>query len=149
MLAVYGFFFFFQAEDGIRDKLVTGVQTCALPIYARERRRGGVHGARARGRQVRRQDGERRGGGGEPRRRRGGLHGERRHPHLHVRLRRGDDRERVDRGGDGEGELDGRRGVPHGERRHHARFAVEPLGRGAGGDGERGDLHGLPADGHR
>src|SRR2546425_5126011 len=24
-------FFFFQAEDGIRDKLVTGVQTCALP----------------------------------------------------------------------------------------------------------------------
>src|SRR2546425_6236509 len=26
-------FFFFQAEDGIRDKLVTGVQTCALPIY--------------------------------------------------------------------------------------------------------------------
>src|SRR2546425_9216075 len=26
------FFFFFQAEDGIRDKLLTGVQTCALPI---------------------------------------------------------------------------------------------------------------------
>src|SRR5205823_9302165 len=25
--------FFFQAEDGIRDKLVTGVQTCALPIW--------------------------------------------------------------------------------------------------------------------
>src|SRR5207247_7764454 len=25
---------FFQAEDGIRDPLVTGVQTCALPIYA-------------------------------------------------------------------------------------------------------------------
>src|SRR5205823_10792495 len=25
---------FFQAEDGIRDKLVTGVQTCALPIFA-------------------------------------------------------------------------------------------------------------------
>src|SRR2546425_3906893 len=29
-------FFFFQAEDGIRDKLVTGVQTCALPILRRE-----------------------------------------------------------------------------------------------------------------
>src|SRR2546423_2177559 len=29
---VFVFFFFFQAEDGIRDKLVTGVQTCALPI---------------------------------------------------------------------------------------------------------------------
>src|SRR2546423_3869484 len=26
-------FFFFQAEDGIRYKLVTGVQTCALPIF--------------------------------------------------------------------------------------------------------------------
>src|SRR5947208_12811491 len=29
------FFFFFQAEDGIRDDLVTGVQTCALPILRR------------------------------------------------------------------------------------------------------------------
>src|SRR5947208_15903144 len=28
------FFFFFQAEDGIRDDLVTGVQTCALPIFS-------------------------------------------------------------------------------------------------------------------
>src|SRR5256885_4832696 len=27
-------FFFFQAEDGIRDYKVTGVQTCALPIYS-------------------------------------------------------------------------------------------------------------------
>src|SRR5438876_11759032 len=27
------FFFFFQAEDGIRDGRVTGVQTCALPIF--------------------------------------------------------------------------------------------------------------------
>src|SRR5207248_5705148 len=26
-------FFFFQAEDGIRDRTVTGVQTCALPIF--------------------------------------------------------------------------------------------------------------------
>src|SRR5438270_9586083 len=32
------FFFFFQAEDGIRDLTVTGVQTCALPIS---------HGARS------------------------------------------------------------------------------------------------------
>src|SRR2546429_2754341 len=29
------FFFFFQAEDGIRDVAVTGVQTCALPILFR------------------------------------------------------------------------------------------------------------------
>src|SRR6266705_6079139 len=27
-------FFFFQAEDSIRDRTVTGVQTCALPIYS-------------------------------------------------------------------------------------------------------------------
>src|SRR5438094_2660119 len=31
-LLCYFFFFFFQAEDGIRDRTVTGVQTCALPI---------------------------------------------------------------------------------------------------------------------
>src|SRR2546430_13149856 len=31
---VCGIFFFFQAEDGIRDLTVTGVQTCALPISA-------------------------------------------------------------------------------------------------------------------
>src|SRR2546430_6374023 len=31
------FFFFFQAEDGIRDLTVTGVQTCALPIYVAPR----------------------------------------------------------------------------------------------------------------
>src|SRR5258708_16181063 len=33
ILFYYFFFFFFQAEDGIRDDLVTGVQTCALPIF--------------------------------------------------------------------------------------------------------------------
>src|SRR5690606_40578475 len=32
---LYCSFFFFQAEDGIRDFHVTGVQTCALPIYDR------------------------------------------------------------------------------------------------------------------
>src|SRR5699024_11789283 len=31
------FSFFFQAEDGIRDRNVTGVQTCALPIYHLEK----------------------------------------------------------------------------------------------------------------
>src|SRR2546425_9789238 len=34
-MVVGSLFFFFQAEDGIRDKLVTGVQTCALPICRR------------------------------------------------------------------------------------------------------------------
>src|SRR2546430_5193737 len=39
---LFWFFFFFQAEDGIRDLTVTGVQTCALPIwvfYGRNERR--------------------------------------------------------------------------------------------------------------
>src|SRR2546430_13262468 len=49
----YVLFFFFQAEDGIRDLTVTGVQTCALPISAsraldRSRRRGGAGLERAR-----------------------------------------------------------------------------------------------------
>src|SRR2546421_5819948 len=36
IMVVFGLsFFFFQAEDGIRDLIVTGVQTCALPIYFR------------------------------------------------------------------------------------------------------------------
>src|SRR6266853_4761714 len=44
------FFFFFQAEDGIRDLTVTGVQTCALPIYRQRagddpRPRNGAQGA--------------------------------------------------------------------------------------------------------
>src|SRR5258708_39608236 len=45
LLFLARFFFFFQAEDGIRDDLVTGVQTCALPIY---RLRGRLPVARAR-----------------------------------------------------------------------------------------------------
>src|SRR5690606_41119525 len=36
------FSFFFQAEDGIRDFHVTGVQTCALPIYGAGPQRGDV-----------------------------------------------------------------------------------------------------------
>src|SRR5690606_41013604 len=52
------FFFFFQAEDGIRDFHVTGVQTCALPIWksscrrrvrSRRRRRRSACRAAARG----------------------------------------------------------------------------------------------------
>src|SRR5712692_11399771 len=43
----YSIFFFFQAEDGIRDGTVTGVQTCALPISGgdREASRAGLGGA--------------------------------------------------------------------------------------------------------
>src|SRR5688572_31833815 len=42
--SLFLFFFFFQAEDGIRDLTVTGVQTCALPICHRRvvRRHVGV-----------------------------------------------------------------------------------------------------------
>src|SRR5207253_4998296 len=41
------FFFFFQAEDGIRDGHVTGVQTCALPIYCGPKIRVGCAAAAA------------------------------------------------------------------------------------------------------
>src|SRR5687768_13138532 len=37
------FFFFFQAEDGIRDVAVTGVQTCALPIFRARRAKRARH----------------------------------------------------------------------------------------------------------
>src|SRR5256885_10116778 len=41
ILESYCRFFFFQAEDGIRDYKVTGVQTCALPIWTDCRARRG------------------------------------------------------------------------------------------------------------
>src|SRR2546430_7451988 len=52
MLNIAGYVFFFQAEDGIRDLTVTGVQTCALPICrgtsknlrAKAADRGGIFG---------------------------------------------------------------------------------------------------------
>src|SRR5256884_6694735 len=51
------FFFFFQAEDGIRDVAVTGVQTCALPIsdrwHTEKLVRAGVSSANLRGRDSR------------------------------------------------------------------------------------------------
>src|SRR5216683_4386502 len=43
-------FFFFQAEDGIRDLIVTGVQTCALPISRPGARSGSTIQRKARGR---------------------------------------------------------------------------------------------------
>src|SRR2546430_9879251 len=44
------FFFFFQAEDGIRDLTVTRVQTCALPIFEEQvLGLGGAEGRRAGG----------------------------------------------------------------------------------------------------
>src|SRR5687768_17839295 len=38
-VSFFFFVFFFQAEDGIRDVAVTGVQTCALPIWSVSRQR--------------------------------------------------------------------------------------------------------------
>src|SRR5437879_13354181 len=40
MMQLSFFVFFFQAEDGIRDTSVTGVQTCALPILVIQKRHG-------------------------------------------------------------------------------------------------------------
>ena len=42
MFSYYLFFFFFQAEDGIRGVAVTGVQTCALPIWDANNKKGAV-----------------------------------------------------------------------------------------------------------
>src|SRR5207245_4919439 len=42
-LVLLFFIFFFQAEDGIRDATVTGVQTCALPIFLEPAQLGGPH----------------------------------------------------------------------------------------------------------
>src|SRR5256885_8361188 len=59
---VSAFFFFFQAEDGIRDYKVTGVQTCALPIYVQpplrdpERASGLMSVVRETGRAIRTDD---------------------------------------------------------------------------------------------
>src|SRR6266542_2299559 len=58
MLAASDSFFLFQAEDGIRDATVTGVQTCALPISS-----GGRHAPEADGRQAPSRAGTRRRGG--------------------------------------------------------------------------------------
>src|SRR5256885_3450919 len=49
----YLVFFFFQAEDGIRDYKVTGVQTCALPICDEVRERARVVDVRSRELQLR------------------------------------------------------------------------------------------------
>src|SRR2546427_9034593 len=54
MVVFYSFFFFFfQAEDGIRDLTVTGVQTCALPIWSLQIRRWEVGEILANHRQAR------------------------------------------------------------------------------------------------
>src|SRR5215467_970694 len=47
LLSVTYVFFFFQAEDGIRYYKVTGVQTCALPIFGVEHRTTADHVARS------------------------------------------------------------------------------------------------------
>src|SRR2546430_5913893 len=53
LITVLSLCFFFQAEDGIRGLTVTGVQTCALPIYPPGRRRGaGPRRRRSRSRDV-------------------------------------------------------------------------------------------------
>src|SRR5260370_15264285 len=50
-------FFFFQAEDGIRDSSVTGVQTCALPIFGQMTEHDGRRGSRPSGLEQRTREG--------------------------------------------------------------------------------------------
>src|SRR5207248_7230683 len=45
-------YFYIQAEDGIRDRTVTGVQTCALPIFTPEQKKHIKHAARIKGTSV-------------------------------------------------------------------------------------------------
>src|SRR5207237_2836655 len=47
------YLFFFQAEDGIRDSSVTGVQTCALPIFTAQKPPRHFHWLRLRRRSTR------------------------------------------------------------------------------------------------
>src|SRR5439155_7158243 len=114
-------FFFFQAEDGIRDGHVTGVQTCALPIWDPHLRAGArraLPGVRARARRRpsrwdgahRLQRGERSGGGAVPR------------GQDPVRSDRGDDRARA-------------RGAPLERRRVARDGARRGCGRGPPGAG--------------
>src|SRR2546422_8874724 len=70
IITIWYFFFFFQAEDGIRDVAVTGVQTCALPICVDPDHRP-PHGATARP------------GRPGPARRRHGMRPRRDHPGPH------------------------------------------------------------------
>src|SRR2546426_10034605 len=50
------FFFFFQAEDGIRDYKVTGVQTCALPIFIKGFNSRGVVAVAGKNREITHED---------------------------------------------------------------------------------------------
>src|SRR2546430_13077323 len=49
-------FFFFQAEDGMRFLTVTGVQTCALPIFQRRNKRDAARGDLCSGRDKKRRN---------------------------------------------------------------------------------------------
>src|SRR5207244_7399000 len=111
------FVFFFQAEDGIRDDLVTGVQTCALPIW-RARAPGGARRGDGRAREPRGRDPARRPRRARPRSRA---------PLDRGRRARGDHRDRV-RARLGDGAPDEHACPPRGARamRPHAPVADHP-----------------------
>src|SRR2546426_8362194 len=77
IVVLFSFFFFFQAEDGIRDYKVTGVQTCALPISLHDGVRRSRTGRHAAGGDAR----------GEPRHRAHGAAGRARLPRGIARVR--------------------------------------------------------------
>src|SRR3712207_9522406 len=87
------FLFFFQAEDGIRDIGVTGVQTCALPICnPRQRHSGARRVARWGDRGGHEHAGRRSGGnGGEPEERRVGGEGRSRWGPDHLKKKKQQD----------------------------------------------------------
>src|SRR3989441_917812 len=134
-------FFFFQAEDGIRDKLVTGVQTCSSDLRGPRRRgdppagRGGGHHPRARaprsGLYVSRRRGAPPPAGRQPRRQRDPLH-----PARGAR-RRATDRHRP-----------GARAPGRGHGRRHPRRCVAAHLRGLPPGPQRAGRHG-PGPGDR
>src|SRR5256885_5824924 len=89
------FFFFFQAEDGIRDYKVTGVQTCALPISAEAAHERARRAAARRRGDLRRRLGPRRLLPGPGVRRRGRSVTERAHLRRRAQIGRASCRERV------------------------------------------------------
>src|SRR2546427_12584322 len=95
MLVYVLFFFFFQAEDGIRDLTVTGVQTCALPIWDGSgcfRRGPSARGSPRSSSRCRRPPAETRGGGCSARsrsgERRGGEEGRSRGAPDHLKKKK-------------------------------------------------------------
>src|SRR5207244_3761011 len=116
--------------------------------HAKQRRAVRLHGVRARGGALPWCHGQREGGRCEPLERRRWHPRKRPQPELDHGVRRRADGEWLDRGVDGEGDVDRRTRLRHRERRDHAGLTGQPFDRGEGHHGERRDRDRLPPDDH-